>query len=110
MTYAHVELVGRVATTPVRASVGARRVTNLRVAIDRPIQTTRPGHTPPLFLSVCIWDHTLDHQLPSLTKGQTVKVTGRLDTRTSSHTGLTYTHVVTDHTELMPPEIHRQAA
>jgi hypothetical protein len=30
--------------------------------------------------------------------------------RTSSHTGLTYTHVVTDHIELMPPEIHRQAA
>ena len=91
-------------------SLAVPRPLNLRVAIDRPIQTTRPGHTPPLFLSVCIWDHTLDHQLPSLTKGQTVKVTGRLDTRTSSHTGLTYTHVVTDHIELMPPEIHRQAA
>ena len=110
MTYVHVELVGRVATTPVRATVGARQVTNLRVAIDRPIQATHPGRTPPLFLSICIWDNVPDHQLPFLTKGQTVKVTGRLDTRLSAHTGLTYTHVVTDHIELMPPEVHRRAA
>ena len=33
-----------------------------------------------------------------------VRVTGRLDTRTSAHTGLTYTHVITDPIELMPPE------
>ena len=111
MTYVHVELVGRVATTPVRATVGARQVTNLRVAIDRPAQASSTGRTsPPLFLSVCIWDNVPDHQLPSLTKGQTIKVTGRLDTRTSAHTGLTYTHLVTDHIELMPPEVHRQAA
>ncbi len=110
MTYIHVELVGRVATTPVCATVGARQVTNLRVAIDRPVQADHPGHTPPLFLSVCIWDHDPDHQPPSLGKGQTVKVTGRLETRISAHTGLTYTHVVTDHIELMPPEVHRRAA
>ena len=110
MTYVHVELVGRVATTPVRATVGARQVTNLRVAIDRPIQATHPGRTPPLFLSICIWDNVPDHQLPFLTKGQTVKVTGRLDTRLSAHTGLTYTHVVTDSIQLMQAEIHRRAA
>ena len=111
MTYIHVELVGRVATTPVHATVRARRVTNLRVAIDRPSQGSHSGRTsPPLFLSVCIWDNVPDHQLLSLTKGQTVKVTGRLDTRTSAHTGLTYTHVVTDSIQLMQAEIHRRAA
>ena len=110
MTYVHVVLVGRIATTPVRATVGARQVTNLRVAIDRPVQADRPGRAPPLFLSVCIWDHAPDHRTPSLRKGQTVRVTGRLDTRTSAHTGLTYTHVITDRIELMPPEVHRRAA
>ena len=87
------------------ASVGARQVTNLRVAIDRPIPDHFPGHTSHHCFSRLRLGPRPRPPAPSLTKGQTVKVTGRFDTRTSSHTGLTYTHVVTDHIELMPPEI-----
>ena len=83
MTYAHVELVGRVATT-LRARLSRRTpVTNLRVAIDRPIQALVPD--TPTTVSPFASGTTPSTTSSLLTKGQTVKVTGRLDTCTSSH-------------------------
>ncbi|MCS6327785.1 MAG: single-stranded DNA-binding protein [Nitrospira sp.] len=110
MTYIHVELVGRVATVPTSVMVGGRQVTNLRVAIDRPAHASTAAPHTPLFFSVCIWHHSPKQHMPTLRKGDLIKVAGRLDTRHSSHTGLTYTQVVTDRFELLHSSAHTRAA
>jgi len=109
MTYIKVELVGRVATVPTSVTVSGRQVTNLRVAIDRPAHASTAAHTP-LFFSVCVWHHSPNQHMPTLRKGDLIKVAGRLDTRHSSHTGLTYTQVVTDRFELLHSWTHTRAA
>ena len=71
MTHAHVELVGRVATTPVRATVGARQVTtsaSRSTGLFRPLVLDTPT-TVSLRLHLGPRHSTTS---APLTKGQTV--------------------------------------
>ena len=100
-----IELVAVSRPCPVRATVGARQG-DQSPRRDRPAYSAHLSWTTPTTVSpVCIWDHALDHQPPP-DEGPNSQGHRAPDTSTSAHTGLTYTHAVTDHIELMRPEIH----